>query len=437
MPHPGTVIWWGGGDVPTKVFDRFAKLAPGKPIAVVAAKDRFSAALQEWAKTSEHPLETLSPGLSGLSEKLSTFDGAWIEAIDLSADTDVLDSLLVSAEFLGKPPSETLVAALESRPGLVGIGIPSGTALIASGRRLDVVGAADVVFCLPASASRPKDRPMAQWIRKPGSEDDLIALRRAAIARRGAAFPSEPSKLPVVPSGTLFPCGGGDLPDSIWLRFVDLAGGINAPIVVIPIATPQPDDPNPKGADRLKQLGCQRITVLNQNTVEGVQSPEFIAALKEATGVWFVGGRQWKYLDAYEGSIAEPLFRDILKRGGVIGGSSAGAAVQAEYMVRGSPLGNREIMAEGYEQGLNFLPGCAIDIHLKQRRRLNDLIELVQFYPQLLGIGLDEDTAAEIRGSDMTAHGDGSIHIVDSRAPAPIELKSGESYDMANRKRRD
>ena len=94
-------------------------------------------------------------------------------------------------------------------------------------------------------------------------------------------------------------------------------------------------------------------------------------------------------------------------------------------------------MAEGYEQGLNFLPGCAIDIHLKQRRRLNDLIELVQFYPQLLGIGLDEDTAAEIRGSDMTAHGDGSIHIVDSRAPAPIELKSGESYDMANRKRRD
>ena len=62
-------------------------------------------------------------------------------------------------------------------------------------------------------------------------------------------------------------------------------------------------------------------------------------------------------------------FRDVLNRGGIIGGSSAGASIQAEFMVRGHPLGNQVMMAEGYLRGFNFLPGVAIDQHLTQRER--------------------------------------------------------------------
>ena len=82
------------------------------------------------------------------------------------------------------------------------------------------------------------------------------------------------------------------------------------------------------------------------------------------------GGRQWRLVDAYLDTEAEKIFHQVLDRGGVIGGSSAGATIQAGYLLRGSPLGNTEVMAEGYERGFGFLPGVAIDQHFSQRRPL-------------------------------------------------------------------
>ena len=111
--------------------------------------------------------------------------------------------------------------------------------------------------------------------------------------------------------------------------------------------------------------------------------------MAKATGVWFGGGRQWRFVDAYEGTKAHPLMKEVLKRGGVIGGSSAGATIQGDYLCRGSPFGNEEIMYEGYERGLGFLPGVAIDQHFSRRKRFADMTALVKAYPQLLGVGLE------------------------------------------------
>src|SRR5258708_39264612 len=88
----------------------------------------------------------------------------------------------------------------------------------------------------------------------------------------------------------------------------------------------------------------------------------------------------------------------VLRRGGVSGGSSAGATIQGDYLVRGSPLGNEEMMAAGYEHGFAFLPGTAIDQHFAQRNRFADLSKVVAAHPQLLGIGLDESTAIIVQG---------------------------------------
>ncbi len=432
LPHPGVVVWWGGGEVPTAVFERLATVEANSAVAVVAGESGLSPELTEWCQATNHPVEVVRPDTLQLQEKLQGFKAVWIDINSLSPDSEAIDHLMISEEFLGEQLPELLVAELSSSPGRVGVGIPARTALIAKGRKLEVVGESNVVFCLPASISRPDHRPMKLVKSKPGSEADLLELTRSAIARRGPEFPARKPVSPEVPHGTLLACGGGNLSDEIWQRFIDLAGGTDSPIVVIPIAQPNPDDPNPKDLAKLKQLGCQRVKVLNQHARADVQSPEFVEALKEARGVWFVGGRQWKYIDAYEGT-SEQLFHNVLKRNGVIGGSSAGAAVQAEYMVRGSPLGNREIMAEGYERGLNFLPGCAIDIHVAERGRLKDLVSLVQTYPQVLGIGIDEDTAVEIQGSVMTVIGNRKVNIVDSHTPEPLPIKSGDRYHLVTR----
>ena len=106
--------------------------------------------------------------------------------------------------------------------------------------------------------------------------------------------------------------------------------------------------------------------------------------------------------------------KDVLKRGGVIGGSSAGASIQANYRARATPIGNSKIMAFGYERGgLGFISGVAIDQHFSQRRRHKDMTQLVDTHPQLLGIGIDESTAIIVQKSKAKVVGRGKVHFYD------------------------
>jgi len=147
--------------------------------------------------------------------------------------------------------------------------------------------------------------------------------------------------------------------------------------------------------------------------------------LRSAKAIWFGGGRQWRFVDAYEGTSVLPLLHDVLQRGGVIGGSSAGASIQAEYMVRGNPLGNTDMMAVGYERGFGFLPGTAIDQHFTQRKRFDDLLGVVRTYPQLLGIGIDEGTALVVRGAEAEVMGEGAVHFCGA---ASLDAAGGDSF---------
>jgi cyanophycinase len=190
----------------------------------------------------------------------------------------------------------------------------------------------------------------------------------------------------------------------------------------------------------LKTAGAKNVVVVNARKLEDVEDPKNLELLKKAGGVWFGGGRQWRFVDAYEGTKMEEAFRDVLRRGGVIGGSSAGASIQGHYMCRGSPLGNLEIMCEGYERGLGFLPGVAVDQHFAQRKRFADMTDLMKTYPQLLGIGLDEATAIVVRGHVADVMGKGEAHFYDRRMPVEKDrpdhesLKAGGRYDLKERK---
>jgi cyanophycinase len=273
---------------------------------------------------------------------------------------------------------------------------------------------------------------------------DLTALRRAVRDRANGEFPPPVMEPPQVEPGALVIVGGGALPEEVLDRFVALAGGPEARIVVVPTASEGRIPPIPRfvpGVRMFEERGVRSVGVLYGRRPEEIETPEQLAMLREATGIWFGGGRQWRFVDCYEGTSIVPLFQDVLRRGGVIGGSSAGATIQGDYLVRGNPLGNWDMMAEGYERGFAFLPGVAIDQHFTQRNRFEDLAAVVNRFPQVLGIGIDEGTALVVEGSTGEVVGRGAVHVL-SRARAadddPIvteTLEAGSRFDLIERSR--
>ena len=366
---------------------------------------------------------------------------------DIQTGLDLLPGAIIDQHFTQRNRQPRLRLAVKQHPECVGLGIDEGTALIVGtnagrsspadrGRTISVVGSGEVTVILAASAHKP----MREYRVKEGRLLDLTQLRRAARDRL-ANFPAASAGVPDVPNGSLVIVGGGGMPDEIVAKILELAGGPDAKIVVLPTAnTPERADREGKPSYFVK-AGAKKITVLKAQGPEELSRPEAIQALKEADCVWFGGGRQWRFVDAYAGTPALELFHDVLRRGGVIAGSSAGASIQGEYLARADAITNRLIMAEGYERGFNFLPGTAIDQHFTQRKRFNDLGRLVSTYPQYLGIGIDEATAIVVRGQVAEVIGRNRVHFFNANetsddTPVPYEsLSAGTLYDLANRQR--
>ncbi len=347
---------------------------------------------------------------------------------------DAVPGAIVDQHFTQRKRQPRLLAALKKHRDRFGIGIDENTALVIAGRQMKVLGKNRVSLILPAANGRP-DRIEEL---KAGDVADLTAWRRAA-RERSLAFP--PKELPAceVPSGSLLIVGGGGMPADVTKKFIDLAGGPEALIVVLPLASGD-GLPRPNQASFFAKAGAKNIVQLDARSKTDVEDPKNLAILKQAKGLWFSGGRQWRFVDGYENTAALPLFHDVLKRGGVIGGSSAGASIQGDYLCRANPLGNLDIMAEGYERGFAFLPGSAIDQHFAQRKRFADMTSLMKTFPQYLGIGLDEATAIVVRGSVAEVMGRGETHFYDWRGGAPkgdkdhVSLKAGRKYDVKVRK---
>jgi cyanophycinase len=346
---------------------------------------------------------------------------------------------LVEPHFLKRNRVDRLHNLLATqKPGKLGLGIDEGTAVVLRGRTLQVLGESYVSLCLASSARRPAStQTMAA-----GGVADLVALQKAALARaEHPLFPPDKPAMPEVAKGTLIIGGGGGMPLGAWKKFIDLAGGPDAVIVVIPTALEDNQVVDPGEAKALRLFGAKNVKVLHTRSRKEADTEEFAAPLRKAGGVWFTGGRQWKFVDSYEGTLTERLCHEVLKRGGVIGGSSAGASIQSEYMPRGHPLGNLVMMAEGYERGFGFLPGVAVDQHFFARKRTGDMSDVMRMYPQLLGIGIDEGTILIVTGSVFEVVGKSKVAVFDRKKPIGEdgkdyeELPTGSRYDMKTRKR--
>jgi cyanophycinase len=135
-------------------------------------------------------------------------------------------------------------------------------------------------------------------------------------------------------------------------------------------------------------------------------------------------------------------FHNVLARGGVIGGSSAGATIQGDYLVRGAVAGPQIMMTpeKEHERGFTFLRRTAIDQHINTRNRWDDLIPVMQKMPDLLGIGLSEGTAIIVTGDRFEVVGKWKVAIHDTtRLYQPWEkpyfvLSAGDVFNMKTRR---
>ena len=221
-------------------------------------------------------------------------------------------------------------------------------------------------------------------------------------------------------------------------EFVRLAGGAQAKIVVIPTAAGL-DDYGAAFQESyfrpFREKGAADIRLVHTNDRRIADSDAFIAPIVAATGVWFSGGRQWRLADAYLGTRTEAALHQLLGRGGVIGGTSAGASIQGSYLVRGDTQGALIPMGD-HERGFGFLRNTAIDQHLLFRNRQFDLVEVVRAHPELLGIGIDEDACVVASGDELRVVR-GYVAIYDPAIVAAngrfYLLKSGERFDLVRR----
>jgi len=246
--------------------------------------------------------------------------------------------------------------------------------------------------------------------------------------------------------GTLFIVGGGRLSDDLIKKFIELAGGNDAPIVVIPTAGGAEKYDNAFG-NFLRKRGATKVTVLHTTDPKEADTETFVSPLKKAKAVWFSGGRQWRLVDAYKGTKTEKTFWEVLNRGGVIGGSSAGATIQGSYLTRGDTK-NNQIMMGDHEEGFGFIKNIAIDQHVLARNRQFDLFDILKNKPDLLGIGIDENTAVIVTGDQFEVMGASYVLIYDhsfwSREGSDLKnlptknaqfyfLREGDKYDMRKR----
>ena len=346
-----------------------------------------------------------------------------------------LDGTVIDQHFKKRNRQGRLMQALEFRPGHVGVGIDESTALIVRGRSLEVIGDSDVTISLAPSAERAA-RHQSLVV---GQQEDMVKLSRAAIARTQPRFPSPGTPVPEVKFGTLVIVGGGSTPREAVDQFLAAAGGKNASILVVSNALGDEPPEEQQVCGWLTEAGASNVHQFHACEMHNISSSDLRSQLQEAKGVWFTGGRQWRLVDAYLDTPIQALFHAVLSRGGVIGGTSAGATIQGDYLVRGNPLGNTEMMSEGYERGFGFLPGVAIDQHFTQRDRFEDMTGLKKQFPQLIGLGIDEATALIVRGTTMEVVGKSQVAVFDRQPNDPDTepeyevVKAGQRYDFKHR----
>jgi cyanophycinase len=238
-----------------------------------------------------------------------------------------------------------------------------------------------------------------------------VALRDTGAARRG--------RLLIIGGAERHGEGG----TAILRRFVELAGGPRADLVVIATASSEPELLEAEYADAFKRFGAGSVRPLRLDTREQANSDEAVGVLEQATGVFFTGGDQLRITTVIGGTRTDSLLQSLVHdRGVTLAGTSAGAAMMSGTMIVGGDQAGVTTAGVQTGPGLEFLPGVLIDMHFAERGRLNRLLSAVALYPHELGLGIDEDTAILTDGDRFEVLGTGAVTVVDAGSASVIRV---------------
>jgi cyanophycinase len=250
----------------------------------------------------------------------------------------------------------------------------------------------------------------------------IVAVLNAAVA--GAQG--------VKPAGHLVLIGGGEKPAAAMQKFVELAGGPSAPIVAIPTASEEPDTASYYIELFRDEYGCTNIEVLDIKTRDDASRSDYADIAANARGIFFSGGDQNRITRALLDTPVGAAIAKAFAGGAVIGGTSAGTACQSALMITGE--GDFSVIRANSVElapGFGFFRGVIVDQHEIARQRSNRLISVILEHPELLGVGVDEDTAVWVRPDDtFLVMGSGSVLVLDASRATVTRTPGEDGKDL-------
>lgn len=201
---------------------------------------------------------------------------------------------------------------------------------------------------------------------------------------------------------------------TILRDFVRRAGGNQARIVIMTVATELPKEVGDDYIDVFERVGVEDVRVVDTEDREAASDESALNAIEKATGVFFTGGNQARITNILKDTEIDKVLHKRLSEGMAIAGTSAGAAMMPDMMiVEGDSETNPRIEIVEMEPGMGFLPGVVIDQHFAQRGRIGRLLSAVAQQPVVLGFGIDENTAVVVNGNEFEVIGEGAVTVVD------------------------
>ena len=217
--------------------------------------------------------------------------------------------------------------------------------------------------------------------------------------------------------GFVVPIGGAEKKirhATILRRFVELCGEASARIVVIPTAS-KLDDTGETYRHAFATMGSRNIDILPIKERADAMSATAVATLGAATGIFMTGGDQLRLSTILGGTDVAEAIRRANAAGVHVAGTSAGAAFISEHMIcygKGGPTPRMGMTT--LAQGLGLTRLAIVDQHFRERDRIGRLMTALAFNPSLIGLGVDEDTAAFIGADDvLEVVGSGGVTVLD------------------------
>ncbi len=255
----------------------------------------------------------------------------------------------------------------------------------------------------------------------------LILLLISFTAQSQWKYPSDNWKTIGPPKGSLYIIGGAAASVN-YQQFIKMAGGPNASIVLITTAGDDVGENN-SAYKRLIEEGAKNLTILHTKDKNVANTEAFVAPLKKAKAVMIGGGFQVRLAKAYLHTLTHKALFDVLDRGGVIAGSSAGASIQGSYLYGG----------QGETEGFGFIKESAIGQHYVRRNRMGSVAKILKNNSKLIGFGIDEATGIIVRGNDIENHGESKTAIYDAtrddfdKPNTQAYLFPGDKFDLKTR----